>query len=348
MSDKILIMAGGTGGHIFPGIAIAKELKNRGVKVEWLGTNKGMENNLLAKNSYPLHTVVASGLRGKNIFVLFKAFFILIFSFFQIIYIFIKVRPTQVIGMGGYASGIGGVVAKMLFVPLAIHEQNTIPGATNLILSKLAGVTFQAFKDSFPAKVGAITVGNPLSFNAKPKNPPKSVKNILILGGSLGAKKINETVVNISSSVNIWHQTGEKHFESTKALYGQQKHKNLRIYKFIESMEQAYEWADVIICRSGAMTISEIIASKSIAILIPFPYAVDDHQSSNAKYLSDVGGGILLEEDKLNNKVIDETLQSLDEEKMQKISSALDSLQQYNPAKVIVDYLLIPKRSKSS
>jgi len=344
MSNKVLIMAGGTGGHIFPALAIAKELKNRGVIVEWLGTTKGMENALVPKHGFPLHTVNSSGLRGKNILTLFKAFFVLIVSFFQVLHVFIKVRPNQVLGMGGYASGVGGIVAKILFVPLAIHEQNTIPGTTNLILSRLARVTFQAFKGSFKSETRAVTVGNPLLFDAKEKRAPKTVSNLLILGGSLGAKKINETVAKINSPVNIWHQTGEQHYDSTKALYQQQKNKEFRIEPFIESIKKAYEWADVVICRAGAMTVSELIATKSVAILIPFPYAVDDHQKSNAKHLSDVGAGILLEEEALSNKAIDEILQSLDEAKLKSISDALGSLQQHKPAMVIADYLLMPKR----
>ena len=254
MSDKILIMAGGTGGHIFPALAIAEELNNRGASVSWLGTKHGMENILVPKHGYQLHRVSSTGVRGKNIGTLFKAFFILILSFFQILLVFIRVRPNQVIGMGGYASGVGGVVARMLFIPLAIHEQNTIPGTTNIILSRIARRTFQAFKGSFKSEVGAITVGNPLSFIAKPKTPPESVKNLLVLGGSLGAKKINETIAKITTPVNIWHQTGKQHLDSTKALYQKNMGAELKIEAFIESMSEAYEWADVVICRAGAMT----------------------------------------------------------------------------------------------
>ena len=344
MSDKILIMAGGTGGHVFPALAIAAELENRGASVAWLGTKQGMENTLVPKHGYQLYRVSSAGVRGKNIATLFKAFFILILSFFEILLVFIKVRPSQVIGMGGYASGIGGVVARMLFIPLAIHEQNTIPGTTNLILSRLAKRTFQAFKGSFKPEIGAITVGNPLSFIANPKESPKSVKNLLVLGGSLGAKKINETISQIKAPVNIWHQTGKQHLDSTKTLYQNHSGAELKVEAFIESMSDAYEWADVIICRAGAMTVSEIIASKSIAILIPFPYAVDDHQTSNAKHLSDVGAGILLKEKDLSVKAIDEILQSLNKEKLKTMSEALEGLQQYKPAQVIVDYLLMPKR----
>lgn len=344
MSDKILIMAGGTGGHIFPALAIAAELKKRGANIAWLGTKQGMENTLVPKHGYQLYRVNSSGVRGKSIATLFKAFFILILSFFQILFVFIKVRPNQVIGMGGYAAGMGGVVARMLFIPLAIHEQNTIPGTTNLILSRLARRTFQAFKDSFKARVGAITVGNPLSFVAKPKTSPVSVKNLLVLGGSLGAKKINETVTKIKTPVNIWHQTGKQHLDSTKALYQNHAGVEPKVEAFIESMNEAYKWADVVICRAGAMTVSELIATKSIAILVPFPFAVDDHQTSNAKYLTDVGAGILLQEYRLSEKLIDEILQSLDEANLRGMSDKLETLQQPNPARVIADYLLMPKR----
>jgi UDP-N-acetylglucosamine--N-acetylmuramyl-(pentapeptide) pyrophosphoryl-undecaprenol N-acetylglucosamine transferase len=344
MSDKILIMAGGTGGHIFPALAIATELKNRGANVQWLGTKLGMENTLVPKHGYQLHRVNSSGIRGKNTLTLFKAFFILILSFFQTLLVFIKVRPNQVIGMGGYASGIGGVIARMLFIPLTIHEQNTIPGTTNLILSRLARRTFQAFNNSFKAEVGAITVGNPLSFVAKPNKSPKSVENLLVLGGSLGAKKINEIIAKITTPVNIWHQTGKRHLDSTKALYQDHSGVELIVEPFIKSMSDAYEWADVVICRAGAMTVSELIATRSVAILVPFPYAVDDHQTSNAKYLTDVGAGILLEEKYLSEKAIDEILQSLDEAKFKAMSNTLETLKQHNPAKVIADYLLMPKR----
>jgi UDP-N-acetylglucosamine--N-acetylmuramyl-(pentapeptide) pyrophosphoryl-undecaprenol N-acetylglucosamine transferase len=344
MSDKILIMAGGTGGHIFPALAIATELKNRGANVQWLGTKLGMENTLVPKHGYQLHRVNSSGIRGKNTLTLFKAFFILILSFFQTLLVFIKVRPNQVIGMGGYASGIGGVIARMLFIPLTIHEQNTIPGTTNLILSRLARRTFQAFNNSFKAEVGAITVGNPLSFVAKPNKSPKSVENLLVLGGSLGAKKINEIIAKITTPVNIWHQTGKRHLDSTKALYQDHSGVELIVEPFIKSMSDAYEWADVVICRAGAMTVSELIATRSVAILVPFPYAVDDHQTSNAKYLTDVGAGILLEEKYLSEKAIDEILKSLDEAKFKAMSNTLETLKQHNPAKVIADYLLMPKR----
>ncbi|MGE4570518.1 MAG: undecaprenyldiphospho-muramoylpentapeptide beta-N-acetylglucosaminyltransferase [Gammaproteobacteria bacterium] len=344
MSDKILIMAGGTGGHIFPALAIAEELKNRGANVAWLGTKQGMENTLVPKHGYRLYRVNSSGVRGKNIATLFKAFFILILSFFQILLVFIKVRPSQVIGMGGYASGMGGVVARMLFIPLAIHEQNTIPGTTNLILSRLARRTFQAFKGSFKSEVGAITVGNPLSFIAKPKTPIESVKNLLVLGGSLGAKKINEVIPKIKTSVNIWHQTGSQHLDSTKVFYQNHAGAELKVEAFIESMNEAYAWADVVICRAGAMTVSELIATKSVAILVPFPFAVDDHQTSNAKHLTDVGAGILLQENRLREGSIDEILQSLDEAKLKVMSDKLETLQQPNPARAIADYLLMPKR----
>ena len=345
MSKKrILIMAGGTGGHIFPALAIAAELKSRGASVYWLGAKQGMENTLVPKHDYPLYVVNTIGLRGKNVLTLLKAFFVLSWSFFQTLMVLIKVRPDMVLGMGGYASGIGGIVAKTLFIPLVIHEQNTIPGTTNLILSKFAKKTFQAFSNSFKEEVGAMTVGNPVLFEPIEKKSPTTIKNVLVLGGSLGAKKINETLAKINTPVNIWHQTGKQHLDSTKALYRDHGSEGHKVESFIEAMNKAYNWADVVICRAGAMTISEIIASKSIAILIPFPYAVDDHQKFNAKYLSDKNAAILLEEKDLTENKIDEILQSLDKDKLSSICDALEPLQQEKPAKAIVDYLLMPKR----
>jgi len=345
MSKKrILIMAGGTGGHIFPALAIAAELKSRGASVYWLGAKQGMENTLVPKHDYPLYVVNTIGLRGKNVLTLLKAFFVLSWSFFQTLMVLIKVRPDMVLGMGGYASGIGGIVAKILFIPLVIHEQNTIPGTTNLILSKFAKKTFQAFSNSFKEEVGAMTVGNPVLFEPIAKKTPTTIKNVLVLGGSLGAKKINKTLAKINTPVNIWHQTGNQHLDSTKALYRDHGSEGHKVESFIEAMNKAYNWADVVICRAGAMTISEIIASKSIAILIPFPYAVDDHQKFNAKYLSDKNAAILLEEKDLTENKIDEILQSLDKDKLSSICDALEPLKQEKPAKAIVDYLLMPKR----
>ena len=340
MSKKILIMAGGTGGHIFPALAIAKELKERGAVVEWLGGKNAMESRLVPRHGYKFHGVSSSGLRGKNLLVILKAFFLLGCGFFQTVIIFIKYRPNIVIGMGGYASGIGGLISKLFFVPLFIHEQNSVPGTTNRLLSRLASKCFQAFEDTFPESAGAITTGNPILFNPIPKNEPKSVKNLLVLGGSLGAKKINQTIPQIKPCVNIWHQTGENHLEEVRVLYKKSQHYGAKIEPFIENMAEAYAWADLVISRAGAMTISELIASNSLAILIPFPYAIDNHQKINAEILSKNEAGILLEEENLNPEAIDREIEALSKDKLHEMAKKLESLKVSTPEQQIADNLL--------
>ena len=205
----------------------------------------------------------------------------------QTIFVFLRFRPERVIGMGGYASGIGGMVAKIFFVPLIIHEQNTVLGTTNKMLGKFARQSLQAFDNTFDLSMNAVTVGNPILFTPKPKSTPESINNLLVLGGSLGAQKINETITRIKTPLNIWHQTGVKHLETVKLAYENNPNINLCIEPFIENMAEAYAWADVVVCRSGAMTVSELVATKTIAILVPFPFAIDNHQTKNAQYLSD-------------------------------------------------------------
>ena len=185
-------------------------------------------------------------------------------------------------------------------------------------------------------------------FTPEIKKTPELVNNLLILGGSLGAQKINETITSIKTPLNIWHQTGVKHLESVKLAYQNNPNTNLCIESFIENMAEAYAWADVVVCRAGAMTVSELVATKTIAILVPFPYAVDNHQTKNAQFLSDHGAGILLEESLLNTEALDMQLRSLNTNKLKDMTSALESLQIACPEKTIVDYILIPNRSKSS
>ena len=348
MSKKVLIMAGGTGGHIFPALAIAKELTNQGANIEWLGGRNSMEESLVPKHGYQLHRVHTSGLRGKNLLTLLKAFFLLCLGLIETISIFLRFRPDRVVGMGGYASGIGGMVAKIFFVPLIIHEQNTVPGTTNKMLGKFARQSLQAFDNTFDLSMNAVTVGNPILFTPKPKRTPESVNNLLVLGGSLGAQKINETITRIKTPLNIWHQTGVKHLETVKLAYEKNPNTNLCIEPFIENMAEAYAWADVVVCRSGAMTVSELVETKTIAILVPFPFAIDNHQTKNAQYLSDQDAAILLEDSLLDAETIEMYLRSLTSKKLKDMSSALESLQISSPEKMIVDYILMPNRSKRS
>ncbi len=333
-------MAGGTGGHIFPALSIAKELSKRGAIVEWLGGRDSMESDLVPRHKIKFNGVFTSGIRGKKLITILRALFLLSFGFIQTVIVFIKYRPNAVIGMGGYASGIGGLIAKIFFVPLFLHEQNTIPGSTNKLLSKISTLNFQAFENSFNKEVNAITTGNPILFEPNSKKVVAEVKNLLVLGGSLGAKKINEIMPQIKTPINIWHQTGKSHFDEVKALYRSSDHHQVKIDPFISNMKEAYAWADLVVCRAGAMTVSELIATKTIAILIPFPYAIDNHQTVNAQYLSKRESGILIDEKNLTPEAIDEQISQLDRVKLKEMSKNLGLLKVQYPERLIVDYLL--------
>lgn len=334
MSKTILIMAGGTGGHIFPALAVAKKLKKPTINLHWLGSNNGMENELIPQYNIPLHSVNAVGLRGKNIVDLIKAPFLLSIALFQTMRVFFTIKPDVVLGMGGFTSGIGGVIAWLLGIPLVIHEQNAIIGTTNKLLSKIATTSFQAFDGTFNLP-NVVTSGNPILFKTKTaktlKNKPL---NLLVLGGSLGAQSINKIMPKLKTNCNIWHQTGVRHFDSVKLDY---KKKPFKISAFIEDMADAYAWADVVICRAGAMTISELIATRSVAILIPFPYAINNHQSFNAKILSQKSAAILLPQTKLSVKKMDDILAEID---LKKMRIAIKKFKKLNSGKLISDCLL--------
>ncbi len=327
-------MAGGTGGHIFPGLAIAKELDTQPVNVEWLGSKHGMENTLVPKHNIQLHSVSAVGLRGKSLLTLIKAPFLLSFAFIQTFKIFFRIKPDVVLGMGGFASGLGGVVAWLLRIPLVVHEQNAIAGTTNKILSKLATQTFQAFDGAFNS---AITSGNPILFTPKNKKSSNKKLNLLIVGGSLGSKPINDVVSKLTLDINIWHQTGKQHLDSVSAQYSNKKAK---ITPFIDDMAQAYAWADVVLCRAGAMTVSELMLSAKPSILVPLPHAIDNHQFYNGKILADNNAAILIEQKDFNAQSLSKVLQNLNQETIEKMSENALKLAKPNAAQEISHYLL--------
>jgi len=333
-NKTILIMAGGTGGHIFPALAIAKELSNHSVNIEWLGSKKGMENTLVPKHNIKLHSVSVVGLRGKNLLSLVKAPFLLSLSVLQTLRIFICIKPNVVLGMGGFASGIGGIVAWALRIPVVIHEQNSIPGTTNKGLSKVAIQIFQAFDGAFP---NATTTGNPVLFQPKDNHEKGDKLNLLIIGGSLGSKPINDIVSQLNININIWHQTGKQHLNTVKMQYG---NRNAKIVPFIDDMADAYAWADVVLCRAGAMTISELMLAAKPSILIPLPHAIDNHQFYNAKILADNKAGILIEQKDLTLERLEETLLKLDTDNIQTMTENAKKLAKPDAAKLISAYLL--------
>lgn len=327
-------MAGGTGGHIFPALAIAKELNKYSVNIEWLGSKNGMESTLVSKHNIKLHGVNAVGLRGKNLINLIKAPFLLSLTLLQTFAVFKRVKPDVVMGMGGFASGIGGIMAWLLRIPLVIHEQNAIAGTTNRLLSKIATQTFQAFDGVFS---DAITTGNPVLFKSKENITNNKRLNLLIIGGSLGSKPINDIISQLNVDINIWHQTGKQHLDAVNAQYS---NKNAKVVAFIDDMAVAYAWADVVLCRSGAMTVSELMIAAKPSILIPLPYAIDNHQFYNAKILADHQAGILIEQKDLTLEGLEKVLLTLDKSKLQKMAENAKQLAKPDATKLISAYLL--------
>jgi len=324
LPKHVLIATGGTGGHVYPALAVAEELINRGVKVSWLGTRKGMEAKIVSEKSIPLHFVSVSGLRGKGLLGWLLAPFKLSFAILQAINIVIKYKPNLVLGMGGFVSGPGGIASWLLRKPLVIHEQNTIAGMTNKMLATIATQVAQAFPDTFESNVAAIHVGNPIRSDIQSMASPdkrfelRDDKNIhvLVLGGSLGAKTLNDTLPVIFDSINnecplsIVHQTGLKHLGSTKEIYAKTK-LDVKIFDYIDNMPEQYAWADLVICRSGALTVSELTAVGLGAVLIPYPFAVDDHQYFNAKYLVDANAAIVFRQTEMQSTNFNSTLEDL-------------------------------------
>ena len=310
MSTRIVVMAGGTGGHVFPALAVAEELRNRGWQVSWLGTEKGLEAKVVPANGFDIDWLAVAGMRGKGLLSKFTAALRLIQACLQAQRILRQRQPDVVLGMGGFVAGPGGLMAKWLGIPLVIHEQNRMPGTTNRWLVKLAAhKVLEAFPDSFAPAVGAICTGNPLRqafahIPDKTEWTPESGRHLrlLILGGSQGAKVLNDTVPEALAGlepVDIKHQTGAAMQAEVAERY-RQLELNAEALAFIDDMAGAYHWADLIVCRAGAMTVSEVAACGLPAIFVPLLHAIDDHQTANAKYLTEAGAALLLPQPELN------------------------------------------------
>lgn len=307
---RVLIMAGGTGGHIFPGLAVAKELQKRECNVFWLGSFNGMEEDIISKTDIPLSLISVVGLRGNGLLGWIKSPFLIVKSVISSILVLRKIKPQLVIGFGGFASGPGGLAAYILRIRLVIHEQNAIAGMTNRYLSKLASKVLLGFPNAFGNRDDKKirVVGNPVreeikNITKKKKDLSENI-NILVLGGSRGARKLNKLLPEILDSVKeknvrIVHQSGKGNQTSTIEEYNKFSC-DVEVIEFIESMDKYLSWADVVICRSGASSVSEIAAVGLAAILIPFPFAVDDHQFFNALWLSDNNAAKLIRDNTLD------------------------------------------------
>jgi UDP-N-acetylglucosamine--N-acetylmuramyl-(pentapeptide) pyrophosphoryl-undecaprenol N-acetylglucosamine transferase len=308
---RVLIMAGGTGGHVFPGLAVARALREQGVEVHWLGTSQGIEARLVPAENIPLHFLTISGLRGKHLKTLLKAPFNLARSILQARKIIQQVDPQVVLGLGGYASGPGGVASWLLNRPLVIHEQNAKAGYTNKILGKLAACILEGFPDAFKAQAKVQAVGNPVRNEIEKLLPPaERMKDrqkpfrLLVIGGSLGAMALNDIVPEALSRIpkedrpTVIHQTGDKLFEKAKNSY-QSMGIEAQLNPFIQDMAASYGWADMVICRAGALTVAELCAAGVGAVFIPYPHAVDDHQTANAGYMVKEGAALCIQQSQL-------------------------------------------------
>ncbi|MGO3406169.1 undecaprenyldiphospho-muramoylpentapeptide beta-N-acetylglucosaminyltransferase [Marinomonas sp.] len=318
-SKRVVIMAGGTGGHIYPALASAQQFKEKGMEVFWLGSKGGMEESLVPQHDIAIHTLSIKGVRGKGVLGLLSAPFRILHAIGQAVAFLQKIKPSVVLGMGGFVAGPGAIAAKLLGIPLVIHEQNAIAGTTNRILAKVANTRLQAFDNALP---NAITVGNPIRADilSQTVRPPRSGQGrplkLLVVGGSLGAKAINDIVPNMlaqwdgSQRLDVWHQTGKRNFEAVSALYDEVGVK-ARVEPYVDGMEQAYYWADVVLCRAGAMTVSELAIAGLPSILVPLPHAIDDHQTANARHLDAVGAAYLLPQTELTSQKVVSILMGL-------------------------------------
>ena len=295
---KALVMAGGTGGHVFPALAVAQELQSRGVEICWLGTRRGIEAKLIPAAEIPLRFIDVEGLRGKGAMSLLKAPLLLLKALWQARAVLNDESPDLVLGFGGFASGPGGLAARLQGRPLVIHEQNAVAGTTNRLLSTVASRVLEAFPSGLR---GAQSVGNPVRDTIAQLPAPSQrfegragPMKLLVLGGSLGALAINELVPQALAQLpmeqrpEVWHQAGQAHADKTLADYDARK-LQARVEPFIDDMAAAYAWADLVICRAGALTVSELTAAGVGALLVPYPHAIDDHQTKNGDWL--VAGG---------------------------------------------------------
>lgn len=303
-TNKMIIMAGGTGGHVFPGLAVAHRLKAEGWDIHWLGTPERMEAHLVPEHGFPISFIQIRGLRNHGLVRKLLAPFQILKAVIQARSIFKKIQPNIVLGMGGYAAGPGGVAAKLLGIPLVLHEQNAAAGLTNRLLSNIANKVLMGFAGAFPQSDKTEIVGNPVrdEFLELAKLTEKNFDGvqplkILIVGGSLGARPLNQIVPNALAkleNVEIRHQSGKGNGDTVNELYRSLNVEHVTVTEFISDMAAAYQWADLLICRAGALTVAEVAASGVPAIFIPLPHAVDDHQTKNAQSLTEQGAAVLM------------------------------------------------------
>jgi UDP-N-acetylglucosamine--N-acetylmuramyl-(pentapeptide) pyrophosphoryl-undecaprenol N-acetylglucosamine transferase len=316
-------MAGGTGGHIFPGLAVADSLIGHGVAVRWLGARGGMECQKVPEAGIPLDVVDISGLRGKGLVRWVIMPWKLLRAVFQAFRLLGTHRPACAVSFGGYAAGPGGLAARLRGIPLLVHEQNRIPGMTNRVLVKMAKTVLQAFPGTWDEKLDPVSCGNPVRRAVVDLASPsirmagrEGAARVLVTGGSQGARALNllvpEALAALPSGLafEVKHQAGKGRKEETEMAYGEPRYP-VEITEFIVDMAAAFSWADVVICRSGALTVSELAAAGIASILVPFPHAVDDHQTRNAEFLVETGAAVLMQESSADARSLSRVLRDL-------------------------------------
>ena len=310
MKQPICIMAGGTGGHIFPGLAVADELIKRGETVHWIGSKHGLEGQLVPKKQIPIHYLAVRGLRGKHGLQRITGPIRLGISLIQALILMMRLKPSVCVGFGGYPAGPGGIAAKIMKVPVVIHEQNAVAGMTNQYLAKFASKVLTAFPDVIP---GAECVGNPIRpeidsvgrQRITEERQPGTTTRILVVGGSQGAKSLNEQLpdklqaVASQFGIEVTHQSGVSGQQHVSEQY-QALDLDATVVAFISRMDEAYREADIVVCRAGALTVSELAGAAMPSVLIPFPHAVDDHQTKNGQQLQSAGAAVVIQEKDLD------------------------------------------------
>lgn len=346
-NKRLMVMAGGTGGHVFPGLAVAKQLQDQGWEIRWLGTADRMEAHLVPKHGIDIDFIRVKGLRGQGILRLLKAPFQIINAILQARAHLKRWQPDAVLGMGGYVSGPGGIAAWLMGIPVVLHEQNAVAGLTNQWLSKIATRVFQAFKGAFP---NVPVVGNPVRQDVVALSDP-SVRmaerhgpiRILVMGGSQGARILNQTLPEVMALLGddyeVRHQAGKNNQASVEEAYQEQGVSHVDVTEFIDDVASAYAWADLLVCRSGALTVSEVSAAGVGAIFVPFMHK-DRQQALNADHLVECGAAKMIEQPELTAQKMADTIQQMDRQQLLDMAVKARKAAQVDADKVVAEAII--------